>query len=441
MFQKGFVFVIILGFWLGSCKKSSRDAFDLPKNWTGVSADESETKIQNLTQAILDFPGEPRYYYLRAKAYLNAANPKDALNDINRAERLEPNNGELAYLKAQILNALNDNLAIESAKRAEGLGVQSLDLFVLLADLNLKSENQTEALNYIIKAENIFPYSSELHIAKGKYAMVAGDTALALAQYKKAIVLGKNTYKPYRAIVDNYLNLTILDSALKYTKLGLKANPHNLDFELTKGHIYESAGVPDSAFKIFRGLVKKYPERTDIEERIANLYFKRRNFNSAFVLYEQLFKKSNENAKYLYRAAECYEKQGRYTDAKEYLENKGEDFEEEKDMKNMMSRLEGKLGIKRGNSPQNIESDSDQEYFKETVAAQRENENSERSISVNKSKPNAKGTEKVSKAKAKKKIEEIPEVERRIFQNDIGNIEKIQKRSGLNLVRDTTRRN
>jgi tetratricopeptide (TPR) repeat protein len=406
LFKQIFI-LLFLSMVLFSCIENSRDRYNIPLKDEFNLSEEQKAQISILSDAIVSNPSDPSNYYRRAKVLLNAENLSEAIVDIGRAERLEPNNGEYLFLKAKIQMAKKDKNALLNAKRSEELGYQNIDLYILLSELNILNGSKTEAAKYIEKANQIYPYSADLQITKGNLSMKYGDTATALTYFKRSLLLGQHKVKPYQTLIDNYLRLSILDSALKYTVLGLKKFPNSGELILTKGTIYENAGVSDSAIAVYKKIITKDPERFEVLEKIGNIYFKNRNFTSAFLIYDQLYKKLNENSKYLFKAADCYEAKGEYQKAIDYLEDKGDDYEEEKDMISRMNRLTRKI---ENNVP------VEPYLFAKP------------SVVIN----------PVPKIKKPKVIPE-PEPERRIFNSSIGTIEKIQKRSGLSIPKDSTR--
>ena len=397
-------FVSLLAF---SCVENSRNRFNMPIKSEFNISDEQKAGISALSDAIIGNPSDPGNYFKRAQILFEANNLAEAIVDVNRAERFEPNNGEYLFLKAQIQKAQKDKNALSNAKRSEELGYQDINLYILLAELNIQNGDKQEASKYIEKANQIYPYSADLQITKGNLSMSNGDTTTALIYFKRSLQLGEHKLKPYQTLISNYLKLTIIDSAFKYTTLGLRKFPQSEELSLIRGEIFEKAGVGDSAIAIYKKIITQDAERFEILERIGNIYFRNRNFTSAFLIYDQLYKKLNENSKYLFKAADCYEAKGEYQKAIDYLEDKGEDYEEEKEMLIRQTRLARKL---ENNVPVEIYD------FKKTTA-----------ISI-----------PIQKTKKVKPLPE-PEPERRIFNTNIGTIEKIQKRSGIIIPKDTTR--
>lgn len=404
-----YFFLFIFSTALVSCSKDSRDLFNMPGEIAINEESQNLAAISFLSDAIINNPSDPNNYFRRAKLYFKDGNFKNALVDINRSERLDPNNGEFLMVKAQVLYGLKNSNALATALKSEELAYSSPELYTLIADIFIESKNQKSAAVYIEKANAIYPYSADLSMSRGKYFLLAGDTSTAMANFKRGLELGKHTFKPYKNLIDTYLGLSIIDSANKYTDLALAAFPKNKELIITKGQIMESSGNFASAIEVYKNFLKLEPERYDVMERIANIYFRKENYSSAFLVFDELFKSNTEELKYLRKAAACYEQQGKYQDAIDYLNDTGDDFEDEKLVITDIVRLNTK--IENGYKEQ-------QTIFQPPVQTV---------------------TTTTIRKKPTPKPEPTPEPERRIFNSSIGNIEKIQKRSGLNIPRDTIR--
>jgi tetratricopeptide (TPR) repeat protein len=202
------------------------------------------------------------------------------------------------------------------------------------------------------------------------------------------------------------LKLSILDSALRYTKIGLNRFPENKSLISTKAYIFERAGVSDSAINNYKKLLILEPNRADLFEKIGNIHYRNKNYASSFLIFDKIVKNNPDSLNYIFKASECLEQRGRYQESIDYLIENGEDFEDDP---KMIARLKN-LSYKLDNNIQPVV---------ETKPAP---------IIVEK-----------KKTVRKVRTEEVKvEPERRIFNSNIGPIEAIQKRSGL-VKKDTTR--
>ncbi len=386
---------------LFACADHTREGYDIPVGQKQNEENQHLAALSILSDAIKNNPSDPNNYYKRAVLQYELGNHKDALVDITRAERLNPNSGLFLFQKAKIQHILNDKGALKNALDAESQQYGSPSLYVLIADLYLKVKNFRMAQQYMQKAEAIYPYNSELFLTKGRYYALQNDTATAVNNYKRALVLRPHGFEPYDHLIKIFNAAQLVDSALTYNEKALKRFPTNRELVYNKAQILENVGALDSATKVYQVFLRLEPSRYDVLEKVGNIYLRKKNYAAAFLIYDKWSKAVPDNEKAYLKAASCYELQERYTNAKTYLEGAVEKLP---DNKALAMRLE---------SVNNILEQNANDYL----------ENTQQFYSNNR----------------KKKVEETkePEPQRRIF--DIGNIEKIQKRSQITIGKDTTR--
>jgi tetratricopeptide (TPR) repeat protein len=215
------------------------------------------------------------------------------------------------------------------------------------------------------------------------------------------LVLRPHGFEPYDHLIKIFNSAHLVDSALTYNEKALKRFPANKELVYNKAQILENVGSLDSATKVYQAFLRLEPSRYDVLEKVGNIYLRKKNYAAAFLIYDKWSKAVPDTEQAYLKAASCYELQGHYTNAKTYLEGAVEKMPENKAL---ALRLE---------SVNNILEQNANDYL----------ENTQQFYSNNR----------------KKKVEETkePEPQRRIF--DIGNIEKIQKRSQITIGKDTTR--
>ena len=395
-------YVLVLCFLtLFACADHSREGYDIPVGQKHNEENQHLAALSILSDAIKNNPSYPDNYYKRAVLQYELGNYKDALVDITRAERLNPNSGLFLFQKAKIQNVLNEKGALKNAFDAESQQFSSPSLYVLIADLYLKEKNFRMAQQYMQKAESIYPYSSELFLIKGKFYAMQNDTTTAVNNYKRALVLRPHSFEPYDHLIKIFNKAHLVDSALTYNEKALKRFPTNRELVYNKAQILENVGALDSATKVYQAFLRLEPARYDVLEKVGNIYLRKKNYAAAFLIYDKWSKAVPDNEKAYLQASLCYEVQERYINAKTYLEGAVEKMPDNKALamrlKSVNYILEQKV---------NPFTDNTQQFYTNTK---------------------------------KKRVEEATEQEpqRRIF--NIGNIEKIQKRSPITIGKDTTR--
>lgn len=384
---------------LFACTDHSREGYDIPLAQKQNEENQNLAALSILSDAIKNNPSEPDNYYKRAVLHYKIENYKDALVDITRAERLNPNSGLFLYQKAKIQEVLNEKGALKNALDAESQDFSSPDLFVLIADLYLKEKNLGMAQKYMQKAEAVYPYNSELFLAKGKYYALQGDTATAINNYKRALILKPHGFESYDYLIKIFNSAHLVDSALAFNERALKKFPKKRELVYNKAQILENVGALDSATKVYQVFLRLEPDRYDVLEKVGDIYLRKKNYAAAFLIYDKWGKAVPDNEKAYLKASSCYELQKRFTNAKSYLEQALEKLPNSKILLSQLNNVNYQIEAQN-----NFYENSSEQYF-------------------------------ARKNKAEEEVK--PEPQRRIF--DIGNIEKIQKRSQITIGKDTTR--
>lgn len=399
MLRSLFVFISFIS--LFSCVDKSRSDYDIPVFKKINTENQTLAGMSILSDAIKNNPSNSENYYKRAVLNFDNYNYNDALIDINRAERLNPNSGLYLFMKAKVQYQLKSKEALLNALASENQDYDNPQLYSLIAALYIEKGDYNKANVYLNKVQSVYPYFSELYLVKGKMFAKRGDTLTAINNYIKAIKLKPHGFNAYDNLIKIYSARGLIDSALVINEQAIKRFPTNTELVYNKGLILESAGSADSAVRVYQRFIKLEPERNDILERIGDIYFRRKNYTSAIIIYQRWATLEPENIKPLLKMADAYDLQKNITSAKKSIE---EAIAIEPNNPKLIAELQ--------NYEYQIDMLNRSTVIEEKIYSQR----------------------KVKPTKA----EPTPEPERRIFGGNFGKIEKIQKRNTLPIGRDTT---
>jgi tetratricopeptide (TPR) repeat protein len=391
-----FVFFVMVLFL--SCADRSREAYNIPVTQKQNKENQQLAALSILSDAIKNNPSDYDNYLKRAKLHFGLENFQEALVDITRAERLNPNSGLILFQKATILNALKDKKALNSAQDAENQGFDSPDLYTLLAELNIKAKDFKSAQQYLDKSEDIYPYNSGLYLVRGLFYANQNDTIKAIFNYKKAQSLRPNDFEPYDALIKIYNQGNVIDSALIYNEKALKRFPSKKELVFNRAQILQNSGALDSATRVYQRFLRLEPSRYDVLEKVGDIYFMKKNYASAFLIYDKWSKAIPESVEAVRKAALCYVEQKKYENAMTYLENGLDKFPENKILLAEISKMKYTIGTK-----ENLYKNT-QQYYKRSK---------------------------------EKEVEVVEGPQRRLF--DIGTVEKINKRGPVTIPKDTVR--
>jgi tetratricopeptide (TPR) repeat protein len=335
-----------IGYWfclfclvLVGCKDTSREEYDIPKIQKKSSEEVLNIVLEKLSENIKSNPSNPSNYYKRALWKYNSAKYDLALIDISQAERLNPNSGEILYLKSAILHKSGKNNALENALLAQDQGFESSDLYSLIAQLYIEKKNGVEARNYLKLAEEIYPYNADVFNGKGKLFALQKDTNSSIANFKKAIQLKPGTFEYYDDLIKLYGKARLVDSALILNDRAIKKFPEMKELLYNKAYILENYGLADSSIRIYRQFIKLAPERYDVYDRIGGIYLRNRNYSAAYAIYNRWAEAEPENVTPKLKAARTYITQFNLPAAKYYLQKSLEKHPENKILLNELAAV------------------------------------------------------------------------------------------------------
>lgn len=219
--------------------------------------------------AVKAHPSEILPLIQRANAYLATGNAEGALEDAEKALRIDRQNMEATTAAANALLALDrpdeaqdyaDQLVRSVSRKKSG--------YLLSARADLAQENPSDALANIEQARNHGADPARLAILAGDAHYLAQDYTKALAEYQRGVRLtGNATYAVVRR-GDAHMELGQHDAATRDYSAILQNYPEDYDLLIKRGKALKRAGNCIDATKDFnRALVIIPDDNTAIGER------------------------------------------------------------------------------------------------------------------------------------------------------------------------------
>ena len=132
---------------------------------------------------------------LRGTIYLERGEPKEAIEDLNKALLIRANDYDIYYMRGFCYEALNDNTnALNSYLKAEGLGYSNDVVFNNIGNLFTKQNDFNKALIYFGKAININNKFALAYYNQGIAYDQLGFTESALNSLRMAKELGFSAF-------------------------------------------------------------------------------------------------------------------------------------------------------------------------------------------------------------------------------------------------------
>ncbi|XP_037886996.1 tetratricopeptide repeat protein 37 isoform X1 [Glossina fuscipes] len=212
--------------------------------------------------------------------------------------------GDLTKLKSLSMDDLTKAEFLLSPKQAidylngSTIDLESFSSLLLLGKLYYKIGNFSQALNNILKATRLRPYSSECFFYLGKIYFALNDIVRSRKCFEKCITLNPlndlavdNLSAIYQQIDEEDLNVALLTNTLKYLNNSQRAK--HLHYKL--GLHYLSVNNFDEAIQSFRTAIKQDVSCMIYWESLGDAYAERGSYNSAIRVFQKILEMQPDN--------------------------------------------------------------------------------------------------------------------------------------------------
>jgi len=225
-----------------------------------------------VSSILKDRPKEPQALTLQARISLARQKPQKAVQDLENAQRLEPNLPALHYWKGVAYRQQgNLDLAENSFQRALSLDEHSVEAQIALAGLALDRGQADAALRYaqVVLQEN--PNQPEAHFLAGSAYLNLKDFSKAEAELQQVIRLRPNSPQGFMRLGYVYLAERHYDAAQKQFEQSLSLNPKQLDAMTGLVAAYRRQGQNDKAIARIRQQIAQ-GETAALDELLGGTY-------------------------------------------------------------------------------------------------------------------------------------------------------------------------
>lgn len=312
--------LLVFSVLLAACGQGNRERSKFPPTQFQSESEINEAAEEALTEAIRSNPSVAENYYKRAGIYLKLNDTESALEDINRADKLKPNNGKYQFIKALILRKMKKyNEAFSFAQSAEILNFDTPELYTLLGDLAQQRNDLTSAERYLAKSMQTAPFDGETHFYRGTLAARKGDTIAAIALINRAIEIKPSFREGYSRLTEILQSYRMYDSALVVNQRAIAEFQNNSDFIVERGLAYFKKGWLDSALVNYERAARVDAKRTDVLLYSAAIYYRWRSYLKALENYEKALKINRDLPKIFYFIGLTQEQLGNLAEAETAL--------------------------------------------------------------------------------------------------------------------------
>jgi tetratricopeptide (TPR) repeat protein len=280
---------------------------------------EPKGKVEELTLEIRKSPKNGELYYQRAQAYVDDQMFLLALEDINRALKIDSVSSKFHSFKGEIqyFSAKPDK-ARDSFEHALELDPKNTDALLKLAEIQLLLRNYQECFNRVNEALRIDQQLYKGYFLKGYAYLEMGDTTLAVSSIQTSIELNPKFYEGYMTLGDIHA-MKGSNLAIEYYNSALESSPGDAEAMYNLGIYLQNNNRLDDAVVVYERMI-------EVDENSVRAWY-----NRGYILLE-LQNKPLEAIPFFERALEitpqyidarynlglCYEQLGENAEARKH---------------------------------------------------------------------------------------------------------------------------
>ncbi len=244
----------------------------------------SDSTLNTLNDKIRADVNNKDLYLERADFYLENQNAKEAMQDINRAFRIDTMYLPTILKQADFLTKSGKlELSLNVLDRANKIYPENSDIQVAYSQLYLVARNNTKSISYADLAIKYNMYNAEAYYLKGFNFLEIGDTAKSISSYQTAVEQDPNYFDAYLelGLIYSELNNPI---ALEYFKNALEINPNERRVLYSKGMYEQEHEMYNEAMQTYTSAIKNHPD------------FREAHYNMGYVhlFYLKLYRQSQQ---------------------------------------------------------------------------------------------------------------------------------------------------
>ncbi|MEM9390155.1 MAG: tetratricopeptide repeat protein [Bacteroidota bacterium] len=261
--------------------------------------EEDQTKPREVLEYLNDVlrvdPDNNNALYQKAQIQIEQKNWEAALVTIDKALKIDFTNNDYFFLRGKITAQLGKyDESVRSFNQAETLGNKSHELYKLLSRSYLSLDQPSasrEVVNRLLKLDD----GDEAHILAGETLLALNDSAAAFAQFNTALKISKTNEKALYGLKQIHLGRgefaeaeTILDQLMALV-------PSRTSFILEKVDLLKNRESIDTARILISGVFQR-DSSDQILTELAGLEYLSGNYDSTLFYLDKLENKNNTSA-------------------------------------------------------------------------------------------------------------------------------------------------
>lgn len=223
---------------------------------------EAGAMIEQLTERIIEAPGNKELYIERGLLHKEAANYEAAMNDFDRALVIDSTFSDAYYQRGNLhFRDQQFDKALADYQRCVAETPNHTDCLMRLGEMHVHLRNYKQAIETINEALRVDGQLPQAYYLKGRVYKETGDTVLAASSYQTAIEVEPDFYDAYIEVGLLYASAGS-DLAIEYYKTATEIRPGSIEAWYNLAIFLQSTGFRDRS---------RYREALNIYDRISGL--------------------------------------------------------------------------------------------------------------------------------------------------------------------------
>lgn len=265
--------------------------------------------VLELTQNI---HGYDYIHYLRAQAFSQKKDFKEAEKEITRAIEIHPKNLTYNLEKISILSDKNDIIKAQ----------QMLNYVNLIAKKNNINNKEFwkrfKSYDYWLKVKQFRENIVLSKYYEAYYYLVKGETGSAINILSR-LAKGENVSYVYELLAEAYYEIDQLEAAQKYYKKALLLDENSVKSNLGLGNVYFLYENQEKAEEYYQKILRARPENVEALLAMAKLNIYLGNKDKALDYFKKILTIDRENTDVLYNIGVILANRGNYQEAEKML--------------------------------------------------------------------------------------------------------------------------
>ena len=238
-----------------------------------IDEDFYKLSIEAINQSIENSPFNAEAYYKKARLLNNLKNYKSARINIDKAISLDQSKADYyAFLAENQFQNGEFKEGLGAALKAENMGIDSPDLYHLLANFYLRQKQLAKAMAY--NSRSLSGDKSGLnYFQRGLILLADRDTTAAINQFLTSIKFDSVNGTTYDQLTKLYIARKNVDSAQLFLDKHRKLDPANLKVWFDQGILYRMRKRDDSAKMIYLSIIREDSLAARSMVKMSELHF------------------------------------------------------------------------------------------------------------------------------------------------------------------------